>query len=111
MTIDIKGLDKAELLAALVNNATTRGMGFLHDDGKPMTKEEAQRWIAGGRQHDTVPAKWPDGYVDYVKGRPIKCNIAGDYLNPIGYDHDHGQGAAERVVAELRARLVAGAVQ
>ena len=109
--IDIRGIDKADLLAALVSNATSRGMGFLHDDGKPMTKAEAQRWIDAGRQHDTVPAKAPDGYFDYVKGRPVKCNIAGDYMNPVGYDRDHGEGAAERVVAGLRARLVAGAAQ
>lgn len=100
--IDIKGIDKAELLAALVNSARPLGMGFLHDDGKPMTKEEAQGWVDSGRAHDHPGLSRQGLYFDYVKGRPIKSNIGGDELDPRLYDRDQGQGAAARVVASLR---------
>jgi|ERR1019366_93945 hypothetical protein len=100
--IDIKGIDKAELLAALVNGARPQGMGFLHDTGTPMTKEEAQKWIDSGRAHGSgVPATKPLRF-DYVHGRPIKSDIGGDELDPRLYDRDQGQGAAEKVVASLR---------
>jgi hypothetical protein len=103
--IDISGLGKADLLAALVNGATPRGMGWIHDPGAPMTSEEARQWIEQGRTHDScVPSRSPLRF-DYVHGRPIKSDIGGDTLNPTLYDRDHGQGAAALVVAELRASL------
>ena len=53
--MNIQGLDKAAVLAALYNRARPQGMGFLHYDPKPMTVEEAQKIIWGG-----------DGYFDYL---------------------------------------------
>jgi hypothetical protein len=103
--IDIAGLDKAEVLAALVNGAKPLGMGRLHDDGRPMTKEDAQVWIDDGRTHDTVDLPRPRLSFDYVKGRPIKSNISGDSFDERLYDRDQGNGAAARVIAELRARV------
>jgi hypothetical protein len=100
--ISIKGIDKAELLAALVNGAMPLGLGVLHAGAAPMTKVEAQEWIDEGRTHDTVNI--PRDYLrfDYVKGRPIKSNLSGDELDPRLYDRDQGEGAAARVVASLR---------
>ena len=101
-TIDISGIDKAELLAALVNAARPLGMGFLHDDGKPMTKSDAQKWIDQEGSHDTRNFPGRRLYFDYVKGRPIKSDLSSDMLDPRLYDRDQGQGAAERVVQTLR---------
>lgn len=101
-TIDIKGIDKAELLAALVNAASPVGMGVFHDDGKPMTKAEAQKRIDDMQGHDYPGIPSMALSFDYVKGRPIKSNLSGDLFNPSLYDRDQGEGAAARVVAQLR---------
>ena len=45
-----------------------------------------------------------DGYVDYACGRVIKCDLSGDTMGTRGYDRDNGEGAARRVVDELRAK-------
>lgn len=111
-TLDIRGLDKAELLAALVNAARPFGMGVLADDGQPFTVAEAQRWIAEGRQHDdgTIAplTRRTRLFFDYVKGRHLKVDLTGDDLNPTLYDERQGDGAAALVVGELRARLASG---
>ena len=40
--VDISGLDKAEVLAALYNAARPRGVGLLRYDPTPMSTEEAR---------------------------------------------------------------------
>jgi len=103
--IDISGLDKAELLAALVNAAEPLGMGKLSAGKGQFTADEAKEWIANGQWHDSeysrdIKREWL--YFDYVRGRPIKCDLSGDTLDPRLYDRDQGAGAAARVVASLR---------
>mgnify|MGYP001590687272 FL=1 len=88
--IALSGLNKADVLAALYNASKPQGMGFMHYDSKPMTREEAE-----GLLKQTT-------YFDYLKGRVMKVNLAGDELDTWGYDRDNGQGAAERAIAELR---------
>ena len=58
--IDLTGLDKAEVLAALYNASRPLGMGFIHYDPAPMGKEEAAEYLEGGT------------YFDYLKGRVMK---------------------------------------
>ena len=87
--ISLQGLDKAEVLAALYNGARAQGMGFFQYDPKPMTKEEAAQ-------------QFGNGFFDYLNGRVMKVNLAGDMLDPWAYDRDNGQGAAERIVNALR---------
>jgi hypothetical protein len=86
----LAGLNKADVLAALYNASKPQGMGFMHYDPNPMTREEAE-----GLLKQTT-------YFDYLKGRVMKVDLAGDELDTSGYDRDNGQGAAERVIAELR---------
>jgi len=101
--IDISGLDKAELLAALVNGAKPIGLGVLQDNGEPMSIDEAQDVLAKMRSRgDRIRFYDRRLYFDYVKGRPIKCDISGDELDPRLYDRDQGEGAALRVVESLR---------
>lgn len=89
--IDIGGLDKAAVLRALYTDARPQGMGFLHYDPKPMSVEEAQTLI-----------EVQGLYFDYLKGRVMKVNLAGDKLDPRLYDRDNGSGAAKKVIDFLR---------
>lgn len=85
--IDITGKNKAEILAALFNSSKQQGMGFLHVEGRnPMTKEEAEEILK-----DQL-------CFDYLKGRVMKIGLKEDFLDPRLYDHDNGQGAAERAI-------------
>ena len=90
MIIDISGLDKADLLIALYNGSKQQGMGFLHEP-TPLTKYEANDLL---RQ---------TSYFDYLRGRVMKVDLAGDTLDPWGYDRDLGEGAAARIVDNVRA--------
>lgn len=90
-TISLKGLDRARVLAVLYNASKPQGMGFMHYDPKPMTREEAQALLDGGQTD-----------FDYLKGRVMKIDLSNDELNPRGYDMDNGQGAAEKAISSLR---------
>ena len=91
--IDIAGLDKGAVLAALYNASQPLGMGFLHYDPKPMTAEEGQALIAQAGKYASF---------DYLKGRVMKVDLSGDEFRESLYDRDNGAGAAARVVAGLR---------
>jgi len=88
--IDISGLNKADVLAALYNASKPLGMGFLQYDPKPMDRAEAERLIERG------------SYVDYVGGRVMKVNLGGDMLDPWLYDRDNGDGAAARAISRIK---------
>lgn len=90
--MDIKGLDKAEVLAALYNASKPQGMGFLHYKPQDMTRDEAQRILDGLGK---------DPYIDYLQGRVMKIGLGGDELRTNLYNRDNGPGAAERVIEEL----------
>ncbi len=104
--IPIGDLDKADLLAALVNYSHSRGLGIVQDNKKYMTIEEAREWVESGRSHDTAPAGHKTLYFDWVKGRPIKCDLSGDSMDVRLYDRDNGQGSAALVVQTLRAARI-----
>ncbi len=88
--INIAGLDKAKILAALAGGTAPRGLGWLHA-GPGSDNEQAAR--------ETLARTT---YVDYFAGRPIKVDFSGDEIDPRLYDRDAGDGAAERVIATLR---------
>ena len=103
--IDITGIDKAELLAALYNGTRAIGMGVLHDLDDGMTIEKAQE-IIDTRMEGCLPDSGKLWF-DYVCGRPIKVNITGDVMERADlYDRDAGPGAAQRVVDQLRGEEV-----
>jgi len=90
-SIDISGLDKAEVLAALFNASKQQGLGRMNLSGaKPMTVEEAREF---------TDANHP--YYDYLRGRVMKVDIRGSELDPRLYDRDNGQGAAARALQPL----------
>jgi len=87
--INIRKYNRADVLAALYNNSKPQGMGFLHYDPIPMTREEAEKLLEN------------EHYFDYLKGRVMKVNMSDDDLNPWGYDRDNGEGAAERAISKI----------
>jgi len=90
--INITGLNKAAVLAALYNAARPLGMGFMHYDPKPMTEEEAKQYLAVGT------------YFDYLKGRVMKVDLSKDNeFDERWYDRDNGEGVANGALATLRA--------
>lgn len=98
MDIEIKGIDKAELLAALYNGTRPQGMGVLHARPGDMTAAEARTLIGDAPEPRT-------GWFDYVHGRPIKVGFKGDMLLRADlYDRDApgGEGSAQRIVDSLR---------
>ena len=91
MAISLKGLNKADVLSALYNCASSPGMGSLARDSKPMTREVAQKIIDGGVT-----------YFDYLQGRVMKVDISGNELDPWLFDRDNGSGVAERAINSVR---------
>jgi hypothetical protein len=87
--MDISRLSKAKVLAALYNNSKPQGMGFLHYNPKPMSEEQAEELLK-----ETT-------YFDYLYGRVMKVNLEGNELDTYLYNRDNGEGAAERVIANL----------
>lgn len=89
--IDLKGLDKAAVLAALYNASKPQGMGFMNYDSTPMTVKQAGELLK--RQTN----------FDYLQGRVMKIDLAGDELDTWGYDRDNGEGAAKQAISALKA--------
>jgi len=88
--INLKGLNKAAVLAALYNASRPQGAGFMRYDSAPMTVEQAEMILTQTTDFD------------YLKGRVMKVNLSGDELDSWGYDRDNGQGAAAKAIASLQ---------
>lgn len=90
--ISITGLDKAEVLAALFNASRPLGLGFLQYDPKPMTADEARRFLE------------KSCYFDYLNGRVMKLDLSrDDQIDERLYDRDNGPGAGARAIESLHA--------
>ena len=109
--IDISGIPKAAVLAALWNASAPAGMGFLRAAGHAdtMTVEDAEQLIASGETPDYPDFQIPgrrgtrELYFDYLHGRPLKSDISGDEFDPWGFDRDNGgDGSAQKVIDRLR---------
>lgn len=93
--VNIAGLDKAEVLAALHAASHAQGMSFLHDKG-PLSVEECRAYTSEGQLN-----------FDYLRGRVLKVNLRGDEFDPRLFDCDNYTGAAENAIAALRAKVAA----
>jgi hypothetical protein len=56
-------------------------------------------------QHDHALRCIKKGYIDYFSGRVFKSNISGDIFETGLYNRDNGNGAAERIVKDIREQL------
>lgn len=96
--VNIKGLDKAEVLFALWKGSHAQGMSFLGMVNGGLTLEKAQDMIR--QMQVTDPGV--QLYFDYVEGHVIKCDISGDEFDERLYDRDCGEGRAAEVIEALR---------
>lgn len=108
-TLDITGIDHAELLASLFNGTCPVHM---HPEAyEPMTAERAREFLAEhvvecGEDPGDKRLEPNDEDLDYVNGRPIKVRLRGNKLEGARfYDRDAGKGACARIVEALRARV------
>jgi len=93
--IDITGLNKAHVLAALYNRSHPQGWGYLHAVPEDMTHVQAERLLDGSEEKR----------FDYIQGRVMKVNLSSETeFDPWLYDRDNGAGAAARTIYELRAK-------
>lgn len=102
--VDISGLDKAAVLAVLFNASAPSGMGFLQARFGPsiMTVEDADQIIQSGGSSDPGISHG-SLYYDYLFGRPLKVDLAGDEFDPWQFDDlNGGTGTAQRLIEELR---------
>jgi len=91
--MDIKGMNKAEVLLALYQGSYMQGMSFLGFPGKEPTVEDCQTRLDMST------------YIDYFFGRIIKCELKGDFVDFRLYDRDCGYGAGELAVLEYFTKL------
>lgn len=94
--MNIEGLSKAKVLAALYNRAQPLGMGFLHYDPAEMTEEQAQEIL------NSSPVILGGFYFDYLKGRVMKVDLRTDEVRTQLYNRDNGENAAEDAVDAIR---------
>jgi len=88
MEIDLKGINKAEVLAKLYNASQVQGLGFLQARVGDMTIKQAEELLE------------KTTYFDYLHGRVMKINLSGDSFDPWLYDRDNGQGRALSVLKD-----------
>ncbi|WP_454315392.1 hypothetical protein [Streptomyces phaeoluteigriseus] len=87
--IEINGLNKAKLLAALWNNAAPPLRTGIRNFA--MTPAEAAELLLR------------DGAVfEYLEDRTLMVDLGDDTFDPAGYDRENGDGLAARVIARLR---------
>lgn len=90
--VNVAGLDRAAVLAALYNNSSAPGLAALHEGPDQITADQARERMAGGET----------GY-NYFWGRYLKVEFEGDLMEGGFYDNFIGSaGSAERVIANLR---------
>lgn len=101
-TVNIQGLPKSQVLAALVNRAGGLKLGSEHPrTNQPMSPEVAEEYIAAARKMGN-----PDQlFFDSVAGRPIRADLTGDSFDPFQFDQEAGEGEAAAVITKLRASL------
>lgn len=97
--VDIKGLDKAEVLLALWNSSRMQGMSFLGYNHE-MTLKYARECIEQARQTGIKGEE--EIYFDYLNGKVMKIDLAPDEIDPRLYDLDNGDGAAQTAIDNLR---------
>ena len=89
--VNIKGLNKAEVLCALYNASKVQGLGFLQATGEDMTVNEAEQILKQITDFD------------YLYGKVMKVDLSSDEeFEEWLYDRDNGQGAADIAINNLR---------
>lgn len=91
--INIKGIDKAELLVELYDHSHQQGMGMLQPK-KTLTIEDARKLLEQTTSFD------------YLYGKVMKIDLSSDeQFEERLYDRDNGYGMAQSVVDEIRKKM------
>ena len=88
--VSIKGLDKAKVLKALYDNSHVQGLGIMHAAPEGTVTEDRCRELL---EKNTA--------YDYLYGRVMKVDLAGDEFDERLYDRGCGEGAAQRAVDSI----------
>lgn len=89
--INISNKNKADVLAALYNNAKPIGWGLIHYDPMPMTSEIAQEILDGMDD---------ECWFSYLKGRPIKLSLKDNIITVAVYNNRNGEkNLAQKAIA------------
>ncbi len=101
--INIKGLNKADVLKSLYNNSKSKLQGKLDERMaklglfgylKDMTTEEAQ---------SILDEMGEEKYFDYLNGRTMKVDLTSDIeFDGSLYDRDNGEGSAQMAIDKLK---------
>src|SRR3990167_8884888 len=96
--IDIRGLDKKDLLLTLWDNAKAKNLSeekFIGTVVLPTIFElrPTEKQINNALEDIALGKR-----IDYFVGRCLKVNLSEDVLKTFLYDRDHGTGAAQRAV-------------
>lgn len=91
--INIKGLDKAQLLLELYNHSHQQGMGMLQPS-RNLTIEDARKLLEQTTSFD------------YLYGKVMKVDLSSDEeFEEWLYDRDNGQGMAKKIVDDMKKEL------
>ena len=109
-TINVAGIDRAELLAALHNGTKVLGMGRFQALGRDITVSEAREALNNEGTPDYPMRRFKPGEFDfdYFYGKPLKVRVVGDLLYGAGrYDRDApgGEGSCQKIIDSLRAKV------
>jgi hypothetical protein len=90
--VSIKGLDKADVLAALYNSSRpVGGLGFLEYDPAPMTRHQAWELLS---KKSTL--------LFDLKGRELGFDLSGDEIDSKYYNSINGENAVQEVIEILK---------
>ena len=87
--IDISGMNKGKVLAALYNGSKVQGLGFFQAVGGDMTEEQANDLLATQTRFD------------YLHRKVMKVDLSGDHIDPWLYDRDNGEGSAQKAIDSI----------
>lgn len=88
--VNIVGIPKEKVLAALYNASSPMGLGFLNYDAEPMSEEKANELLLRTNSFD------------YINGRVMKIKLDNDMqFDESLYDRDNGAGAAQRAIDNI----------
>ena len=92
MSVNIKGIDKVQLLEELWTAQKVASWFSFHPVQVPLfDRVKAQEAVKEE--------------IDYFQGRAIKLNLSNDSIDPWVYDRDAGQGTFKKIVDQLRERM------
>lgn len=93
--INIKGLNKGQLLEAMV-------LGTRYN-GPFAFASEFSSYLSPVKDLNIISEKVANaGYIDRYEDKPIKTDLRGDFVDPRLYDRDAGSGTFAKIVYKMR---------